>query len=251
MSPAHQRAQRLDGYIELLVAARILIVEDDEGTRYALSRALEAEGFEIETARDGEAGLEAARSGGRFDVVLLDWTLPKLPGIDVCRALRAESTVPIIMLTAKEAEIDRVLGLELGADDYVVKPFSTKELVSRLRAQIRRQGLAERGASATLRVGGLELDPVRHRVELEGKQIHLTPTEFRLISLLGARPGEVHSRAEIMRHLWQSDYVADPRTVDVHVRNIRRKIERDPTHPERLVSVRGFGYQLLAVPTAG
>ena len=228
------------------VAGRILIVEDDEATRYALSRALGAEGFEIETAADGEAGLEAARRGtGTLDVVVLDWSLPKLPGIEVCRTLRSESPVAIIMLTARETEVDRVLGLELGADDYVVKPFSTKELVSRVRALIRRQALDRGGASTLLRVGGLALDPVRHRVEVDGSPVHLTPTEFRLMSLLGSRPGEVHSREQIMRHLWQSDFIADPRTVDVHVRNIRRKIERDPATPERLVSVRGYGYQLL------
>jgi two-component system response regulator RegX3 len=227
------------------MATRILIVEDDEATRYALSRTFGAEGFEVDTAEDGEQGLATARRAEGYDVIVLDWTLPKLSGIDVCRTLRSESAVAIIMLTAKETEVDRVLGLEMGADDYVVKPFSTKELVSRVRAVIRRQALEQGRGTTILRIGRLSLDPSRHRVEVDGKPVHLTPTEFRLMSMLGARPGEVHSRTEIMRHVWQTEYVADPRTVDVHVRNIRRKIERDPAHPEHLVSVRGFGYQLL------
>jgi two-component system response regulator RegX3 len=227
------------------VTTRILIVEDDEATRYALSRAFVAEGFEVDTAEDGEGGLAAARQDASYGVIVLDWTLPRLSGIDVCRTLRAESPVPIIMLTAKESEVDRVLGLEMGADDYVVKPFSTKELVSRVRAVMRRQALEQGRGTTLLRIGRLALDPARHRVEVDGKPVHLTPTEFRLFSLLGSRPGEVYSRAEIMRHVWETDYVADPRTVDVHVRNIRRKIERDPGNPEHLVSVRGFGYQLL------
>jgi DNA-binding response OmpR family regulator len=225
------------------VSARVLIVEDDEATRYALSRALGAEGFDVESASDGEAGLAAARAAPGPDLVVLDWTLPKLSGIDVCRTLRAESPVPIIMLTAKEAEVDRVLGLELGADDYVVKPFSIKELVSRVRALLRRQQLDRRG-TGVVRVGGLTLDAAAHRVAVDDAPVHLTPTELRLLALLASRPGEAFSRAEIMRHLWRSDFVADSRTVDVHVRNLRRKIERDAKSPERLVSVRGYGYKL-------
>ena len=208
-------------------------------------RALESEGFDVDAAVDGEAGLAAAREQGEYDVVVLDWSLPKLPGIDVCRTLRAESAVPIIMLTAKDTEIDRVLGLEMGADDYVVKPFSTKELASRVRANIRRRALEQGRESDSLRVGGLLLDRGRHRVEVDGKVVHLTPTEFRLVALLGSGPEQVFSRAAIMQHLWDSTYVADPRTVDVHIRNIRRKIEANPTEPKRLVSVRGVGYRLV------
>ncbi|HWE80040.1 MAG TPA: response regulator transcription factor [Gaiellaceae bacterium] len=225
---------------------RILIVEDDEATRYALSRALAAEGFDTDCESDGELGLAAARLSPPYDVVVLDWSLPKLAGIDVCRTLRAESPVPIIMLTAKDTEVERVLGLEMGADDYIVKPFSTRELVSRIRAVIRRQALEQQRGTAFLRVAGLTIDTSRHRVEVDGHPVQLTPTEFRLLSLLGSRPEHVHSRREITRHLWESDFVADTRTVDVHVRNIRRKIERDPAHPERLVNIRGVGYQLLA-----
>jgi DNA-binding response OmpR family regulator len=227
------------------VAARILIVEDDEATRYAITRALVTEGFAVDSAADGQEGLAAARKPEEYDVIVLDWTLPKLSGIDLCRTLRAESPVPIIMLTAKGTEVDRVLGLELGADDYMVKPFSTKELVSRVRALIRRQRLERERGSAIVRVGSVSLDPAQHRVEVDGRPVHLTPTEFRLLVLLGSKPGEVFSRAEIVRQLWQSEYAADRRNVDVHVRNVRRKIERDASHPERLVSVRGYGYRLV------
>jgi DNA-binding response OmpR family regulator len=227
------------------VPGTILIVEDDATMQYAIARTLEAEGFDVEIAGDGEAGLAAARER-EFDVVLLDWMLPKLSGIDVCRMLRAESAVPIIMLTAKESEVDRVLGLELGADDYMAKPFSIAELVSRIRAVQRRRELERGRGGGTRRVGGLVFDPARHRVDVDGHAVQLTPTEFRLLALLGSEPERVFTRDEIMRHLWESAFVGDRRNVDVHVRNLRRKIEREPTEPARLVTVRGIGYQLLA-----
>jgi two-component system, OmpR family, response regulator RegX3 len=179
--------------------------------------------------------------------VLLDWMLPTLSGIDVCRALRAESPVPIIMLTAKESEANRVLGLELGADDYVTKPFSAAELISRIRSLIRRREL-DLGSDREVRViGGLVLDQTRHRVAVDGRPVQLTPTEFRLLALLGSDPERVFSRDEIMRHLWESSFVGDTRNVDVHVRNVRRKIERNPAQPQRLLTVRGVGYQLQAI----
>jgi two-component system response regulator RegX3 len=222
----------------------VLVVEDDEATCYALQRALEEAGFAVEIASDGEGGLAAARAGAH-DVVVLDWLLPGLPGIEVCRLLRAESAVPIIMLTAKGEEVDRVVGLELGADDYVPKPFSLAELVSRVRALLRRQELEQHRDGQRIVVGGLVLDPVRHRIEVDGTQVHVTPTEFRLLALLASEPERVFERREIMRHLWESDFVGDLRNVNVHVRNLRRKIERTPEAPERLVSVPGIGYQLL------
>jgi two-component system response regulator RegX3 len=225
------------------VAATILLVEDDEAMQYVIARTLESEGFDVERAADGEAGLASARAR-QFDVVLLDWMLPKLSGIELCRTLREESSVPIIMLTARDAEVDRVLGLELGADDYVAKPFSNAELVSRIRAVLRRREL-DRERPRLARVGALVLDPGRHRVEVAGEPVQLTPTEFRLLALLASEPERVFTREEIMRHLWESAYVGDPRTVDVHVRNLRRKIERDPGRPARLATVRGIGYQLL------
>jgi two-component system response regulator RegX3 len=222
---------------------RILIVEDDPTLQYAISRLLEKDGFAVDVADDGEAGIDAARASD-YDVVLLDWMLPKLSGIDVCRALRAESPVPIIMLTAKETEANRVLGLELGADDYVTKPFSSGELVSRIRSLMRRRALDLGDDRQVRTVGGIVLDLVRHRIDIDGQPVQLTPTELRLLSLLATDPERVFSREEIMRHLWQSAFVGDTRTVDVHVRNLRRKIEREPAHPQRLVTVRGVGYQL-------
>jgi DNA-binding response OmpR family regulator len=227
------------------MSGRILIVEDDAAMRYAISRALETDGFAVEVAVDGEAGVLAARAS-EYDVVLLDWMLPKLSGIDVCRVLRAESPVAIIMLTAKETEADRVLGLELGADDYVTKPFSIAELVSRIRALMRRRALEQHRDREVRAIGGLVFDAARHRVEVDGRLAQLTPTEFRLLALLASEPERVFSREEVMRHLWEAVFVGERRNVDVHVRNLRRKIERDPARPERLVTVRGVGYQLLA-----
>jgi DNA-binding response OmpR family regulator len=227
------------------MAARILIVEDDAAMRYAVSRALENDGFAVELAVDGEAGISAARSSD-YDVVLLDWMLPKVSGIDVCRILRSESSVPIIMLTAKETEASRVLGLELGADDYVTKPFSIAELVSRIRALMRRRALEQHRDREVRAVGGLLFDATRHRVEVDGRPVQLTPTEFRLLALLASEPERVFSREEVMRHLWETVFVGDRRNVDVHVRNLRRKIEREPAQPERLLTVRGVGYQLRA-----
>jgi two-component system, OmpR family, response regulator RegX3 len=171
--------------------------------------------------------------------------MPRLSGLDVCRKLRAES-VPIVMLTAKDAEVDRVLGLELGADDYVTKPFSTAELVSRLRAILRRRDLDRAaGAGAVREVGGLRLDLARHEVTVEGRPVRLTRSEFKVLALLAEEPERVVTRRQVMQHLWESDYVGDEHACDVHVSNLRRKIEGDPAHPERLVTVRGVGYKLV------
>ncbi|MEP6978899.1 MAG: response regulator transcription factor, partial [Thermoleophilia bacterium] len=202
---------------------------------------------EVSDAADGEEALEVARSNG-FDVLILDLMLPKLSGVEVCRRLRAESDVPILLLTAKDAEVDRVLGLEAGADDYVTKPFSMAELVSRVRAILRRRQL-DRSATAGVvyRVGGLTLDLVRYGAQVEGRAVNLTRSEFKLLALLAAEPERVFSRREIMQHLWESSYVGDQRACDIHVSNIRRKIERDPARPERLLTVRGVGYRLVAV----
>ncbi|HEV7176711.1 MAG TPA: response regulator transcription factor [Solirubrobacteraceae bacterium] len=225
---------------------RILIVEDDATHRYAISRLLEKDGFSVDVVDDGQAGLDAARAG-EYDVVLLDWTLPNVSGIDVCRTLRAESPVPIIMLSARGTEAERVLGLELGADDYVTKPFSSAELVSRIRSLMRRRAIDTSDDRRLRIIGGVALDLVRHSATVDGRPVAFTPTEFRLVSLLSSEPERVFSREEIMRHLWQSAFVGDTRNVDVHVRNVRRKIEGDPAQPERLVTVRGVGYQLRPV----
>ena len=226
---------------------RILVVDDEAAIRETVGYALRGEGYDVSDAADGEEALEAARSNG-FDVLILDLMLPKLSGVEVCRRLRAESDVPILLLTAKDAEVDRVLGLEAGADDYVTKPFSMAELVSRVRAILRRREL-DRSSSGALvyRVGGLTLDLVRYGAQIERRAVNLTRSEFKLLALLAAEPERVFSRREIMQHLWESSYVGDQRACDIHVSNIRRKIERDPARPERLLTVRGVGYRLVAV----
>jgi two-component system response regulator RegX3 len=172
--------------------------------------------------------------------------LPGLSGTEVCRRVRATSPVPIIVLTARDAEVDRVLGLEAGADDYVTKPFSMAELVSRVRANLRRRELDRSVQQPVTRVGDLELDLTRHEVRANGTAVRLTPSEFKVLALLATQPERVFTRREIMQHLWNSEYVGDQRACDIHVSNIRRKIERDPERPSRLVTVRGVGYRLSA-----
>jgi two-component system, OmpR family, response regulator RegX3 len=226
--------------------SKVLLVDDEPAIRDAVSYALRTEGFDVEAVDDGERALEAVGTE-TYDVIILDLMLPGVAGTEVCRRLRAESAIPIIMLTAKGGELDRVLGLEIGADDYVSKPFSMAELIGRVRAILRRRELDRGSGTSTIRVGGLELDSVRHEVRLEGELRRLTPSEFRLLLLLAQAPERVYTRREIMEHLWQSSYVGDQRACDIHVSNLRRKIERDPAHPERLLTVRGVGYKLTAV----
>jgi two-component system response regulator RegX3 len=230
------------------VSPRILVVDDDAGILDVVRFSLAGEGFDVDAASQGEAALEAVRSGA-YDLLVLDVMLPDVPGTEICRRLRAEgNAVPILMLTARDAEVDRVVGLELGADDYVAKPFSRAELVSRVRAILRRRELDRVESAAPVReIGGLKLDFARHEIRVDGELVQLTPSEFKILSLLAERPGEVFSRAQIMRHLWGSDHVGDEHPCDVHVSNIRRKIERDPSQPERLLTVRGAGYR-LSVP---
>ena len=225
---------------------RILIVEDEPAIAEAVEYALKSEGYEVEAVDDGNAALTQAREQA-YDLLVLDLMLPGLSGVEVCRRLRVESAVPILMLTAKDGEVDRVLGLEVGADDYVTKPFSVPELVARVRALLRRRELDTRQAIAKLRVGGLELDLAKHQARLDGEQIPLTAFELKLLTLLAGEPERVFSRGEIMRHLWASSYAGDERACDLHISNIRRKIERDPARPERLVTVRGSGYKLQPV----
>jgi two-component system response regulator RegX3 len=225
---------------------RVLVVDDEPALRDTLGYALRQEGFDVELREDGDSGLEAALEDP-FDLVILDLMLPGTPGTEVCRRLRAESAIPIVMLTAKGAELDRVLGLEIGADDYVTKPFSMAELIGRIRAILRRRELDRAGVGSIRRVGALELDSGRHQVRIEGQLISLTPSEFRLLDLLAGEPERVFSRKEIMQHLWDSSYVGDQRACDIHVSNLRRKLETDPTDPRRIVTVRGVGYKLAAV----
>jgi two-component system response regulator RegX3 len=226
--------------------SRVLVIDDEPAIRDAVGYALRNEGFEVEAAADGEAGLRAALEQ-TFDVVVLDLMLPRMSGMEVCRRLRTESAVPVIMLTAKGAELDRVLGLEIGADDYVAKPFSMAELVGRIRAIIRRRELDRSGAASVISVGKLELDPIRHVARVDGEPKRLTPSEFKLLMLLAQEPERVYSRREIMQHLWDSSYVGDQRACDIHISNLRQKIEPDPANPLRVLTVRGIGYKLAPV----
>jgi two-component system response regulator RegX3 len=224
----------------------VLLVDDDPGVLDVVAFMLRREGFDVDEERDGTAALEAARTKA-YDIVVLDVMLPGTSGTDVCRALRSESGVPIVMLTARDAEIDRVLGLELGADDYVTKPFSTAELLSRIRAILRRRELDRASSGTTVRkLGGLQIDLGRHEVVVDGARVHLTLSEFKVLSLLAEQPERVVSRRELMQHLWASEHVGDEHACEVHISNLRRKIEHDPTQPRRLVTVRGMGYKLVA-----
>jgi two-component system response regulator RegX3 len=225
--------------------ASILVVDDDPGVLDVVAFTLRREGFDVDEEREGPAALEAARARS-YDLVILDVMLPQLSGTDVCRALRAESDVPIVMLTARDAELDRVIGLELGADDYVTKPFSTAELLSRVRAILRRRELDRaNGAIAVRRLGGLHIDLGRQEVIVDGARVHLTLSEFKVLALLAEQPENVVSRRELMQHLWASEHVGDEHACEVHISNLRRKIEHDPSQPQRLLTVRGAGYKLM------
>jgi two-component system response regulator RegX3 len=225
--------------------AHVLVVDDDPGVLDVVAFTLRREGFDVDEQSDGASALAAARAN-TYDIVILDVMLPGVSGTDVCRALRAESDVPILMLTARDAESDRILGLEIGADDYVTKPFSTPELLSRVRAILRRRELDRaNGTSTVRRLGGLHIDLGRHEVLVDGERVHLTLSEFKVLALLAEKPDKVISRRELMQHLWASEHVGDEHACEVHISNLRRKIERDATKPQRLVTVRGLGYKLI------
>ena len=228
------------------MTGRILIADDEQDILDAVVYALTAEGFDVDAVTDGESALQAARSES-YDVVLLDVMMPRLSGTEVCRRLRSDSIVPILMLTAKDSELDRVLGLELGADDYVTKPFSVAEVVSRVHAILRRRDFERSAAGVGVRsIGALTIDLARHRVEIDGTPVPLTPSEFKLLDFLAKRPEQVLSRAQIMEHLWETTYVGDARACDVHIYNLRQKIETDPASPQRIVTVREVGYKLAS-----
>jgi len=222
---------------------RVLVVEDEESFSDALSYMLRKEGFEVAVAATGpEAIAEFDRSGA--DLVLLDLMLPGLPGTEVCRLLRQRSTVPVIMLTAKDSEVDKVVGLELGADDYVTKPFSSRELVARIRAVLRRAGEApEELITGTVEAGPVRLDSERHVVTVNGREVPMPLKEFDLLELLLRNSGRVLTRMQIIDRVWGSDYVGDTKTLDVHVKRLRSKIEADPANPTHLLTVRGLGYK--------
>jgi two-component system response regulator RegX3 len=225
---------------------RILVVEDETTIAEAVSYALQEAGYEVDAVGDGGDALDAVR-GRRYALMILDLMLPGVSGLEVCREVRAGGDLPIVMLTARDAESDRVFGLDLGADDYVTKPFSVAELVSRVRALLRRRELDRRGGGFVRRAGSLELDVGRHAATLAGKPLQLTRLEFRLLALLAAEPGRVFTRDELLRQLWPDRRVADRRAIDVHVSNLRRKLEDDPRNPRRLQTVRGAGYRLAAI----
>ncbi|HXF73402.1 MAG TPA: response regulator transcription factor [Actinomycetota bacterium] len=223
----------------------ILVVEDEASLADAVRYNLEREGFRVGVAPDGPSALERFE-GERPGLVILDLMLPGMSGLDVCREIRARSAVPIVILTAKDAEADKVAGLELGADDYVTKPFSMRELVSRVRAHLRRVGMvAPASADEVLRGGPVEMDVARHEVRVGGQLVALPPKEFELLEVLLRRRGRLLTRGFLIEQVWGPGYVGDTRTLDVHVKRLRRKIERDPHAPEHLLTVRGLGYRFV------
>jgi DNA-binding response OmpR family regulator len=234
------------------VSTRILLVDDEADILAPVQYTLESFGFDVETVESGEAALDAARTRP-YSLIVLDLMMPGLQGTEVCRQLRADSIVPIIILTARDAEVDRVLGLELGADDYVTKPFSARELASRIRAVLRRQELEREAVadrSAKIVVGDIEIEPLSHRVAVAGNDVRLTPSEFKVLLLLAQEPHRVFSRWQIMEHVWDSSYVGTARAADVHISNLRKKLEIDPADPKRILTVRDAGYKLARTPSA-
>jgi len=229
------------------MSPRILVVDDEPALVESLAYVLEREQFEVQVATSGTAAIEAALTQS-IDLVLLDQMLPELSGEDVCRAIRTHSDMPIIMLSAKDAEDDIVEGLELGADDYVTKPFSTAELVGRIRTVLRR-GRDDRsdGSSFVRNVGDLSTDIERDTATIDGRPVPLTPSEFKVLALLAREPGAAYSRRQIMEHLWASAFTRDEHTCQVHISSLRRKLELDPSRPRRILTLRGIGYSLNPV----
>jgi DNA-binding response OmpR family regulator len=225
-------------------SSTILLVDDEDSVQKLLAYPLEREGFRVVQARDGQEALERF-AAERIDLVVLDLMLPKLDGLEVCKQLRATSTVPIIMLTARDDELDKVLGLELGADDYITKPFSIREFRSRVRALLRRASIPRDGGAdeELIETDGLRIDGGRRTVELNGRAIRLTYVEFELLRALAAHPGRVYSRRMLLEALWGGSDYREPRTIDVHVRHLREKLEADPREPEFILTVRGVGYR--------
>jgi DNA-binding response OmpR family regulator len=225
-------------------SARILVVDDEQSVQTLLAYPLRKEGYEVVAANDGREALDRFAEQ-RFDLVVLDIMLPKLDGIEVCRRVRSRSQVPIIMLTAKGDEIDKVLGLEMGADDYITKPFSVREFRSRVRATLRRAEMlgGRPGREEPIVSGELRIDFERRVVTMRGEPIRLTYVEFEVLATLARSPGRVHTREMMLEQVWGDSAYRDPRTIDVHIRHLREKLERDPRAPEYLFTVRGVGYR--------
>ena len=223
----------------------VLVVEDEPSLADSIQYSLEREGFHVQLAADGERAVARFREG-RPSLVLLDLMLPKLSGLDVCRIIRQESTIPIVILTAKDAEADKVAGLELGADDYVTKPFSMRELISRVRAQLRRAGMSTDVAPVEfLRGGPVDLDLARHEARVRGEDVKLTPKEFELLEVFLERKGRLLTRDFLITEVWGPNYYGDTKTLDVHVKRLRQKVEEDPHQPVHLLTVRGLGYRFV------
>src|SRR5690606_16410515 len=224
------------------VAVRVLVAEDDAKQAELIRRYFEREGYAVTVAHDGRAAIEASRRL-RPDLVLLDWMLPRVDGIDVCRVLRDESDVAILMLTARSTEDDLLDGLDAGADDYVTKPFSPRELVARARTLLRRAQRTHAGS--TIKIGRLVIDRDRHEVAVEGRPVECTPAEFAILAEMATRPGRAYTRQALLDAAFGPGHGAHPRTIDVHVMNLRRKIEPDPARPAHLLTVYGVGYKLV------
>lgn len=223
---------------------RILVVEDEESLSEAVAFLLSKEGFEVEIASSGPAAIEKFELNGA-DLILLDLMLPGLSGTEVCRQIRTKSSVPIIMLTAKDSEIDKVVGLELGADDYVTKPYSSRELIARIRAVLRRGEMGDSNIEVgVLAVGPVRLDIDRHIITVNGLPVSLPLKEFELLEFLMRNAGRVLTRMQLIDRVWGSDYVGDTKTLDVHIKRLRAKIEEDPANPEYIQTVRGMGYKM-------
>jgi two-component system, OmpR family, response regulator RegX3 len=229
-------------------SGRILIADDEPSVRDSVRYALAQEGFEVSAAADGEEAARMVGDGIPYDLIILDIMMPGQSGLDICREVRGRSAVPIILLTAKDAEVDKVVGLEVGADDYVTKPFSVRELIGRVRAQLRRRELDRAPLSQAVKVesGPVAIDLVRHVATVRGEPVNLTRSEFQLLRLLVGRAGEVFPRRQIMEELWQTEFDGDERACDVHISNLRQKVERDPQNPELVLTVRGVGYKFEA-----
>ncbi|MGH2717425.1 MAG: winged helix-turn-helix domain-containing protein [Actinomycetota bacterium] len=227
------------------VSGTVLVVEDEEALVGAICYQLQREGFEAVSAVDGARGLELFRERALV-LVIIDLMLPRINGLDLCRIIRTESKVPIIILTAKDSESDKVVGLEIGADDYVTKPFSMRELVTRVRAHLRRAGMspAKPDGERNLLAGPIEMDTQRHEVFVRREPIDLPPKEFALLEAFMLRPGKLVTRQVLLSEVWGVEYFGDTRTLDVHIKRLRAKLEKDPSRPEHLITVRGLGYKL-------
>lgn len=225
---------------------RILLVEDESALSEPLAFLLTREGFEVEIVEDGQTALDVF-AAGTFDIILLDLMIPRVPGADVCRQIRTTSRVPIIMLTAKDTEIDKVVGLELGADDYVTKPYSSRELLARIKAVLRRNVRDDKAAEeGAIDIAGIRLDPERHTLHVRGELVPIPLKEFELLEYLMTNVGRVLTRGQLIDRVWGTDYYGDTKTLDVHIKRLRSKIEADPAEPVNLITVRGLGYRFDA-----